>query len=289
MRLQLALVKSRPATEVRALQNQMGRLIPSQSPKRTLRRVEQLGGVFGTWLSPKAPTSDAVLLYFHGGGYCLGSIDTHGDLVATLAETAQLKTFTPHYRLAPENPYPAALDDAYAAYQALRESGVAPAQIVVGGDSAGGGLSLALLLKLREARQPMPAGALLFSPWVDLTIEMPSVIENAPYDFLDREALQLWASLYRGATPTTHPSISPLYAELSGLPPLLIFAGEVELLIDEAKALYEKARAAHVEARLIIAPDMMHDYPMMHMMAQPAKDAVHHAARFLRDVTKRTA
>ena len=289
MRLHLERAKTQPAAEVRKLQDQLGRFLPSQSLQRVERRVERLGGVEGTWLSPPGLTAQTLLLYFHGGGYSLGSIHTHADLVATIADAAQMRSFTPHYRLTPEHRHPAALEDAFAVYTALLASGIAPRQIVVGGDSAGGGLSLALLCKLRAAGMAMPAGALLISPWVDLTCSLPSIAQNARYDFDDGTLLRYWAELYRGEAPLTDPSISPLYGEFNGLPPLLIFAGEVEVLLDDAKALHEKARAAGVESRLITAPDMAHDYPMMHMMAQPAKDAIHHAARFLQDVTTKTA
>jgi monoterpene epsilon-lactone hydrolase len=289
MRLHLENSTSQHPRAIRALQERMGRAMPSLALLRAARRVDQLGGVEGTWLTPRDRQPDEVLLYLHGGGYCMGSMGTHGDLVATIMLAAGVRTFTPHYRLAPEHPYPAALEDVFTAYRALLDAGTAPQRLVVGGDSAGGGLTLALLLRLRETGLPMPAGALLISPWVDLTCSLPSVSSNVPYDFGDATLLRYWADMYRGEASASDPLISPLYAELRGLPPLCIFAGELELFMDEARALYEKARAASVDAELICAPDMVHDYPMMHMMSQPAKEAIHHAGRFIQDVCARAS
>lgn len=289
MRLQLAHATSQHPRVVRAQQDRLGRALPSLALLRATQRVERLGGVAGTWLLPRVEQPEALLLYLHGGGYCMGSMLTHRDLVATIMLEAQVRTFTPHYRLAPEHPHPAAIEDALAVYRALLEQGANPQRIVVGGDSAGGGLTLALLLRLREVALPMPAGALLISPWVDLTCSLPSVRDNVPYDFGDGQLLQYWATLYRGDTPANDPLISPLYADLHGLPPLCIFAGELELLIDEARALHDNARAASVESELICGPAMVHDYPLMHMMSQPAKEAIHHAARFIQDVCSRAS
>lgn len=289
MRMQLEHATTQHPRIVRAQQDRMGRVLPSLSLRRATQRVERLGGVEGTWLLPRNQQPEELLLYLHGGGYCMGSALTHRDLVAAIMHEARVRTFIPHYRLAPEHPYPAAIEDALAVYRALLEQGAAPKKIIVGGDSAGGGLTLALLQRLRDAALPMPAGALLISPWVDLTCSLPSVRDNVPYDFGDGKLLLYWANLYRGDTSPTDPLISPLYADLRGLPPLCIFAGELELLIDEARALHDRARAASVESELICAPDMVHDYPLMHMMSQPAKEAIHHAARFIKDVGSRAS
>lgn len=256
--------------------------VPSRALKKLTRRPERLGGVDGEWLVPPGASGDSALIYLHGGAYVMGSVSTHGDLMAMLALQSGVQVFAVNYRLAPEHPYPAAIDDAEAVYEALLAKGLAPRRLVVGGDSAGGGLSLALLLRLRAAKRPMPGGALLISPWVDLTSASASVDTNAVYDFGDRKLLDYWAGIYRGSTPASDPLISPLFAELHGLPPLCVFAGEVEMLIDQIRALVEKAQAAGVEVDYVCAPDLAHVYLMLHLLSRPAADAIEHAARFIK-------
>jgi acetyl esterase/lipase len=291
VRSHLAVIYRLDAAAARQQQERFASSLPSPILRRVGRRRETIGGVEGEWLTPAeaaaAATSETapMLLYFHGGGYVLGSLLTHGDLVATLTQSAGVRTYFPSYRLAPEHPFPAAVDDAVAVYEGLLAAGVPPAKIVVGGDSAGGGLSLALLLRLRDAGRPLPAGALLISPWVELSCTMPSVATNARYDFGDQALLLHWANLYRGATPASDPLVSPLLGPLGGLPPLCIFGGEAELLIDEIRALADKARAAGVSVELECAADMAHDYPMLHMLTRPAKEAIDHAASFIRRQT----
>jgi len=284
MRTRLAAIYRQPAPEVRQKQDALARALPSLALHKVERRRERIGGVDGTWLVPAGTAPPPVLLYLHGGGYVIGSIATHGDLVAMLARNAGARAFLPEYRLAPEHPFPAALDDATAAFEGLLASGVPPRRIVVCGDSAGGGLSLSLLVRLRDAGTPLPAGAVLISPWVDLSCGSPSYDRNVPYDFGDRELLLYWADLYRGGTPATEPLLSPLYADLKGLPPLCVFAGGVELMIDEIRALCDKARAAGVQVDFECAGDLAHNYLMLHMMARPAVLAIERAARFVRHV-----
>lgn len=260
--------------------------MPSRALKKLTRRPERLGGVDGEWLIPPGAAGESALLYLHGGAYVMGSVNTHGDLMAMLALKSGVQVFAANYRLAPEHPYPAAIDDAEAVYEALLAKGLAPGRLVVAGDSAGGGLSLALLLRLRAAKRPMPGGAVLISPWVDLTggsaSPTSSIDANSLYDFGDRKLLDHWANIYRGSFAAHEPLISPLFAELHGLPPLCVFAGEVEMLLDQIRAFVDRARAAGVEVDYVCAPDLAHVYPMLHLISRPAADAIEHAARFVK-------
>jgi monoterpene epsilon-lactone hydrolase len=276
-----------PPAQFRQEQDAFAASVPSMALGDVGRRRERIGGVDGEWLVPWGARDSSVLLYFHGGGYVMGSIHTHGDLMAMLAMHSGIRVFAPSYRLAPEHPYPAAVDDAVAVFEGLLASGFAPDRIVVGGDSAGGGLSLAMMLRRRDAGRPLPGGALLISPWVDLTVGMPSVEENGRYDFGDRTLLSFWAGLYCGGAAATDPLISPLLAELRGLPPLAVFAGECELLIDEIRALVDRARAASVDVDFVCAPDLTHNYLMLYLLSRPAALAIGQAAAFVRSVISR--
>jgi acetyl esterase/lipase len=258
--------------------------------QKVIRRREAPGGVPVTWFTPHAiagrgEAESPVLLYLHGGGYVLCSVHTHADFVATLAEKSGVRVALAEYRLAPEHPHPAALDDAAAVYAELLRRGVPPERIVVGGDSAGGGLTLALFLRLRAHGLPLPAGGLLISPWVDLGCSFPSVEKNAAYDFGTREILLHWASLYRGGLPASEPLISPLHADLAGLPPLCVIAGTAELLADEVDALVKKARLAGVAVDFVFEEDMTHIFPILYLLARPAAQALAQAARFVAEIS----
>jgi acetyl esterase/lipase len=252
----------------------------------SLRRVERTqvdaGGVPATWVTPKAGAEETVLLYFHGGGYVLGSARFYQEPTARLALAAGMRVLVPDYRLAPEHPYPAALEDALAVWRWLRSTGVQPSRVVVGGDSAGGGLTLALLMALRDAGQPLPAGALLLSPWVDLSCAAPSHVELAPYDYLDREEILAWARCYAGELALTDPRLSVLNASLGGLPPLFVQVGEVELLRDPVLALAERAREAGVSVTLDLCAELPHVPSSLGMLFAPAREAGERAGSAVR-------
>jgi acetyl esterase/lipase len=210
------------------------------------------------WVTPKAGAGETVLLYLHGGGYVLGSAQSYRATSSGLAVGTGVRVLVPDYRLAPEHPYPAALEDALAAWRWLRSTGVEPSRVVVAGDSAGGGLALALMGALVEAGEAPPAGAVLLSPWVDLACEAASHVDNAPYDMLTREALLEWSRFYAGALELADPRISPLHASLRGLPPLYVQVGGVELFRDAVCQFAERARAAGVPVTLDLYEDMPH-------------------------------
>ena len=218
-----------------------------------------LAGRPAEWVAPIGVGRDRAVLYFHGGGYCIGSIASHRDLGARLAVASGTAVCLLDYRLAPEHPFPGAVDDATAAYRELLAQGIGPEGLALAGDSAGGGLVFATLLALRAAGDPLPAAAVGFSPWVDLTQASDSYDRLAAVDpMISRESLQVLADAYlAGADPTT-PLASPLHGDLQGLPPLLIEVGENESLLDEAVALAERARAAGVDVTLRTWPDLIH-------------------------------
>lgn len=233
------------------------------APAAVTWRWMDVGSVRARWAVPLVDEG-GVVLFLHGGGYVFGSIRSHPGLIGTIAETTRRRVLAVDYRLAPEHPCPAALDDALAGWDTLVEEGWAPESVVVVGDSAGGGLALALLVQLRERGGPLPAGAVLISPWTDLALTGGSVDRWESTDYLGtREVLAKYAGYYLGDLPATDPRASPLYADLGGLPPLLVMVGACEMLLDDAVRVAEKARAADVEVTLDVEPDEVHVYPVL--------------------------
>ena len=239
--------------------------------------------VRGEWLTPKRAAEDRVLLYLHGGAWVMGSPRTHRALVADLARRAGVRALSLDYRLAPEDPYPAAPDDAVAGYEWLLASGIEPARIVVAGDSAGGNVALALLLRLRDAGTTLPAGAVLLSPVTDLGLGGASHVTRKVLDpFFARADLRPFIASYVGAHDPGEPYLSPLDADLHGLPPLLIHVGDHEVLLDDAVRLGERAREAGVEARTVVWPGMMHVFHIQSLFLPEARRANAEIGAFIR-------
>jgi acetyl esterase/lipase len=234
----------------------------------------------GTWLEPP-DAGEGVVLYFHGGGFVFGSLRTHGDLIGGLARAANARCFAPEYRLAPEHPAPAAMDDALAAYHTLIGQGIAPKHIVLAGDSAGGTLVLTTLLALRDAGQPLPAAGVAICPWVDLACSGPSFQHNAAFDFVGKKHCRQAAALYLGTADPKGPDVSPLFAELSGLPPLLVQAGGAEVLVDQIRDFVTRAQAAQVQAQLSVYDDMVHVWHMMRRATPDAQRAINEVGAFV--------
>ena len=246
----------------------------SPLPEGTCCRPAWAGGIRCEWITA-SEACHGTLLYLHGGGYCLGSINSHRALVARLARAGRLRGLAIEYRLAPEHPFPAAVEDATAAYRWLLRRGVAPQEIVVAGDSAGGGLTVATMLALRDAGVPLPAAGICLSPWVDLEGLGASMITCAARDpMVDRQGLLLLASAYLGGADARSPLAAPLYANLHGLPPLLIHVGTAECLLDDAIRLYERARAHGVEAELEIWDEMIHVWHAFAPLLPEAEQAI---------------
>ncbi|HTH59477.1 MAG TPA: alpha/beta hydrolase [Paraburkholderia sp.] len=233
--------------------------------------------------APRART----ILYLHGGGYYFCSPRTHRAITFGLAPRADANVFSLDYRLAPENPFPAALDDALAAWRALLAAGLRASDAVIAGDSAGGGLALATLVALRDAGEPLPAGAVLFSPWTDLATTGASIVENDGRDPMFRGAVfGRVATMYLRDTPATHPLVSPVYAPLRGLPPLFLRVGSTEVLLDDTRRLAARARDAGVETDCAVWPDMPHIWPIYAPFMPEARRVLDEAGQFVRRVTE---
>lgn len=234
-----------------------------------------VGDVPCEWIVADGARDDGVLLYLHGGGYCMGSINTHRALVARLSAATGLRGLAVDYRLAPEHQFPAAVDDATAVYRWLLAQDVAPSRIVVGGDSAGGGLTLATLLAVRDAGLPRPAGGVCLSPWTDLEITGGSMDTHAERDpMVDRAGASRLAAAYLGDTHCRTPLASPLHADLRGLPPLLVQVGTAETLLDDSVRLAERARAADVDVTLEPWEDMIHVWQAFAPLLPEADEAI---------------
>ena len=247
------------------------------------------GPLRGEWLE-RVEGAAATVLYCHGGGYYFCSPRTHRSLVFALATRANARIFSLDYRLAPEHRYPAALDDALAAYRRLIAIGIAPESIVIAGDSAGGGLALATLVALRDAGDAPPAGGLLFSPWTDLAAAGASIRGNDSVDpMFCGAAIARAAQVYLGDSPATDPYASPVYADLHGLPPLFMMAGSTEVLLDDSQRVANNARAAGVDCEFEVWEKMPHVWPMFAPFIPEANRALDHAAAFVRRATSRAA
>ena len=248
------------------------------------REPVDIGGMPAEW--SMAPGSDAsrVLLYFHGGGYCSGSILSHRRLVTEAGRAAKARTLAIEYRLAPEHPFPAALDDAFSAWNFLRKSGIAAERIAVGGDSAGGGLTVALMMRLREMGETVPGCAWLISPWTDLTLSGSTLATNDAVDPIIHKAYL--AELVEAYLPADidrkDPRVSPLYAYLTGLPPTLIQIGACETLLEDSTRFAAAAGAGNVAVTLEIWPDMIHAWPMWNAHLEPGRRALANAGDFIR-------
>jgi epsilon-lactone hydrolase len=224
------------------------------------------------WLEPAEPVGPQVVLWFHGGGYVMGSRATVRSMVSHLVALAGIRAVTLDYRLAPEHPFPAAVEDGVAAYQWLLSEGLEPAQIALGGDSAGGGLVLAALLAVRDRGLPLPAAGVCVSPWTDLTLSGPSLDANAATDpQVSRDGLSELADHYLAGHDPSDPLASPLFADLTGLPPLLIHVGAVEGLLDDSTRIAVCAEAVGVDVTLECWEDMIH---VWHAFAPGLPEAV---------------
>ena len=256
-----------------------------QFPADPAVRVEPVdaGGVPAEWMVPPGAMDARVILYLHGGGYVIGSPTDYRALVPRIAHVAEARALVLDYRLAPEHPFPAAVDDAVAAYRWLLAQEVAPDRIALAGDSAGGGLTIAALVAIRDAELPRPAAGVAISPWVDLEATGASMETNAAADpLVQKELLLNMAAAYLPDQDPHSALAAPLYAELAGLPPLLLQVGGAETLLDDTRRLAERARAAGVEVTDEVWPEMPHVWHMFASFLPDAAQACEQAGTFIK-------
>ena len=256
-------------------------------PRAELRK-SAVGGVPGLWVTAPGADPGRVVLYLHGGGYVLGSHRTHWPLASRVSRATGFRVFLPDYRLAPEHPFPAAVEDATRSYCALLEARFASERIAVVGDSAGGGLAIALLVRLRDEGKPLPGACACMSPWVDLALTGDSILARAGQDpIIRRPDLKVVASAYLGGADPMTPLASPLYAGLSGLPPLLIQVGTAEVLLDDGLRLAKRASECGVEVTLDVWEDMVHTWQMLAGILPEGRRAIAELGAFIAEKLQR--
>jgi epsilon-lactone hydrolase len=251
-----------------------------QIPRDIEVKPVNINGLSAAWFSGPEP-KHGVVLYLHGGAYALGSIQSHQEYLGRFASATRSQILAINYRLAPEDPFPAALEDALIAYRWILPRVLDSSQIAIAGDSAGGGLALATTLALRDNGDPLPACVVCLSPWVDLTLSCKSIQSKAAVDpILNPTFLARYAGYYAGEHARDHDRISPIFGDLAGLPPLLIHVGSEEILLDEALWLAEKAQAAGVEVQMKTWGGLFHVFPLIPFLPE-SKTSLEHMAAFI--------
>ena len=240
------------------------------------------GGVAAEWTTATASLEDRVLVYFHGGGYVMGSAAGHRGMCSNLARATRSRVLNVDYRLAPEAPFPAAVEDAVAAVRFVLDQGTDPARLALGGDSAGGGLTLATLVALRDEGLPLPGAAVAISPWVAMPASSASIHSKGDADpMLTPATIAVLADAYLAGADPKSPTASPLWADLSGLPPLLIQVGTAEVLLDEGRRVAEAATAAGVDVTFEAWDDMIHVWHLFADMVPESREAIEKIGAFL--------
>jgi epsilon-lactone hydrolase len=268
--------------ELRAAYDALGAAFPVATD--VTLRAESSCGAPGEWGATPGADKKRVILYFHGGGYVIGSLASHRSMVAELGRAARARTLALDYRLAPEAPFPAAIEDALAAYRFLLRQDIQPSAIAIAGDSAGGGLTVATLIAARDAGLPQPACAVCISPWVDLELLGGTMTTKANEDpTVSRALLKYWADTYLNNADPRNPLATPLHANLKGLAPLLIQVGSAETLLDDSIRLAAAASAQEVFVRLEAWPEMLHVWHMFHPILADARRALTIASAFIQD------
>ena len=266
---------------VRAAFNALTAQVPV--PDDVTQKPVEIGGVGGIEVTIAGNETEHVILYFHSGVYVIGSAAATVPLVGDLVRRTGVNAITLDYRLAPEHPYPAAVDDARAAYEALLAQGMAPGQIVLAGESAGGGLAVAALLAARDAGLPMPSCAFLLSPYADLTLSGETLVERQSLDpILTPEGLRVRAPEYVAGADASDPLISPIFGDLSGLPPLLIQVGSHEILLSDALRLSARAATSDVAVTLDVTPGVPHVFQGFAGLLDEAAAALDRASDFVK-------
>jgi monoterpene epsilon-lactone hydrolase len=272
-------------TPVAQMRDDWDQLFWSDAVPAETQRVE-LAGVDALWVSSAEKDVNRVLVYFHGGGFKLGSVRSHRDLMARLSCVAGCRVLGLNYRLVPEHCFPAPIEDAIAVYERLLAEGLSASSIALAGDSAGAGLVASTMLALRERGQPLPAAAVMLSAWTDLTAESDSYMTRADADPIHQRSMILaTARNYLGASVNARePMASPLFGDLAGLPPLLLQVGDRETVLDDSTRFAAKARAAGVEVELEVYDNMIHVFQQFPDLLPEAQQAIASIGRFLRGV-----
>jgi monoterpene epsilon-lactone hydrolase len=275
--------KELPIPESRARSAKMANLI-GKVPFHVHVDARQIENIYTELIVPPNADEQHVILYFHGGGYVSGSVAIHKLLCTSLAQATDVRILLPEYRLAPENPFPAALEDALSAYGWLLAQGFKPADTIIAGDSAGGGLALATTLALRDASEALPVAVVCLSPWADLTLAGESYQSKAKTDpILTARKLHHWALSYTDEENLSNPLVSPVYADFHDLPPLLIQVGSEEILLDDAIAVAEKAKAAGLDVTLKIWPGMWHVWHATGTWLPESREALEEIGKFVHE------
>jgi acetyl esterase/lipase len=252
-------------------------------PSKTKIENITLNSISAEWICAKNAREDMVVLYLHGGGYNVGSPNTHRELAANISMASGAKVLLPDYRLAPEHPFPSALEDATAVYRWLLDAGLTGKKIAIVGDSAGGGLSIATSISLRDTGAPLPASIVCLSPWTDLELSGNSIKTHAEIDpMVNLQSLKIMASNYIGDADPRSPLISPIHADLKGISPLLIHVGSDEMLLDDSTRIAEKAKNAGVDITLKIYNQMWHVWHLNARLMPEAKSAINELGSFIR-------
>lgn len=261
-------------------------MIEAPAPAGVTCTPVEAGGVSAEWSVADGADQDKVILYVHGGGYVMGSAGSHRDMTGRLSQASGARVLSLNYRLAPEHPFPAPVDDAVAAYRWLLAQGISASKIAIAGDSAGGGLALAALLAIRDAGEPVPAAGIGISPWVDMEGTGESMTTRAAVDpVVQKEGLLGMAKLYLGGADPKNPLAAPLHGNLAGLPPLLIQVGDSETLLDDATRITERARKAGVGVTLKVWDEMPHVWHLFAPILPEGQQAIEEIGAFFKERT----
>ncbi len=255
-------------------------------PRDIIIRKDRLNGINMEYHTPTGAPEDKIILYLHGGGYVSGSCNDHRGFVAKFANYTGFTCLLFEYRLAPEHPFPAALEDSLKVYQHLLSSGYAPEKIVLAGESAGGGLTLALLLAIKSQELPLPKAAVAISPWTDLTCSSGSYTSKNKVSAAPLNSWTVFSNYYVGGDSASNPFISPLFGELAGLPPILVNSGVDDELFEDGEKFYHKAKAAGVDVRFRAGKGMLHCYPLLAPMFPEATEAMNEIVDFIKNNLK---
>jgi acetyl esterase/lipase len=281
-------IANAPVLKMRKRLDLLGRLT---RPARGVKiEVSKLAGMHAEWYRPPEAMTGKVLLYLHGGAYALGSCDSHRKMVTHIAKAGQVETVLPEYRLAPEHPFPAAPDDCVRAYRALLDKGYAGKDIIIGGDSAGGGLTMATMLQLRHDGLPMPGAAVLLSPFLDMTASGESAKTRLDLDpWFDPAHMSVVVRHYCQYEDLEDPLLSPVFANVAGLPPTLIQVGDHEILLSDSTRLAGKLNDAGIDVELQVFPELWHVFQLFVGKMPESKAAIAKIGEFIRKGDNRTA